>query len=114
VGGCSHTEGGRNAFCEGSCFPTDVQSDLFGMGDLTRGGRAAQHLPWPGYFGIDAGLSKMWNVTECKTLRFAWEVFNVTNSVRFDAAGSLIGQTLTNITGFGIYNTQLTTPRVMQ
>jgi hypothetical protein len=68
----------------------------------------------PGYFGIDASLSKMWNVTEGKTLRFAWDVFNVTNSVRFDAAGSLIGQTLTNITGFGIYNTQLTQPRVMQ
>jgi hypothetical protein len=68
----------------------------------------------PGFFGIDAGLSKMWNVTESKTLRFSWEVFNVTNSVRFDAAGSLIGQSLVSITGFGIYNTQLTTPRVMQ
>jgi hypothetical protein len=68
----------------------------------------------PGFFGIDAGLSKMWNVGEQKTVRFAWEVFNVTNSVRFDAAGSLIGQTLVNITGFGIFNTQLTQPRVMQ
>lgn len=27
----------------------------------------------PGYFGIDAGLSKMWNVTEGKTLRFSWD-----------------------------------------
>lgn len=41
-------------------------------------------------------------------------LFNVTNSVRFDAAGSLIGQSLVSITGFGIYNTQLTQPRVMQ
>ena len=41
-------------------------------------------------------------------------MFNVTNSVRFDAAGSLIGQTLVNNTGFGIFNTELTTPRVMQ
>lgn len=68
----------------------------------------------PGYFGIDAGLSKMWTIREGKTLRFAWEVFNVTNSVRFDAAGSLIGQTLVSATGFGIFNTQLTSPRVMQ
>jgi hypothetical protein len=68
----------------------------------------------PGYFGIDPGLSKMWNLTEDKTLRFAWEVFNVTNSVRFDAAGSMIGESLVNITGFGLYNTELTTPRVMQ
>jgi len=68
----------------------------------------------PGYFGIDAGLSKTWNLTENKTLKFAWEVFNVTNSVRFDAAGSLIGQSLVSITGFGIFNSELTTPRVMQ
>jgi hypothetical protein len=68
----------------------------------------------PGYFGVDAGLSKMWTVGEQKTIRFAWEAFNVTNSVRFDAAGSLIGQDLVNITGFGIFNTELTQPRVMQ
>jgi Carboxypeptidase regulatory-like domain len=68
----------------------------------------------PGYFGIDAGLSKTWDVREGKTVRFAWEVFNVTNSVRFDAAGSLIGESLVNITGFGLFNTELTQPRVMQ
>ena len=68
----------------------------------------------PGFFGIDPGLSKTWNLTEGKTLRFAWEVFNATNSVRFDAAGSLIGQSLFSITGFGLYNTELTQPRVMQ
>ncbi len=68
----------------------------------------------PGYFGIDAGLAKTWNLSEQKTVRFAWEVFNVTNSVRFDAAGSLIGQALVSITGFGIFNTTLTQPRVMQ
>lgn len=68
----------------------------------------------PGFFGIDPGLSKMWTLRENKTLRFAWEVFNATNSVRFDAAGSLIGQTLVNITGFGLFNTELTQPRVMQ
>jgi carboxypeptidase family protein len=68
----------------------------------------------PGYFEIDSGLTKMWNLTESKTLKFSWEVFNVTNSVRFDAAGSLIGQDLVNITGFGVFNTELSTPRVMQ
>ena len=68
----------------------------------------------PGYFGLDSGLSKVWNLTESKTLRFAWEVFNATNSVRFDAAGSLVGETLVSNTGFGLYNTTLTQPRVMQ
>ena len=67
-----------------------------------------------GFFGLDPGLSKTWNLSEGKTLRFAWEVFNATNSVRFDAAGSLIGESLFNITGFGLYNTTLTNARVMQ
>jgi Carboxypeptidase regulatory-like domain len=68
----------------------------------------------PGFFGLDPGLSKVWNLTEDKTLRFAWEVFNATNTTRFDAAGSLIGQSLFSITGFGLYNSTLTRPRVMQ
>jgi len=37
-----------------------------------------------GYFGIDAGLAKSWRIREDMSLKFAWEVFNVTNSVRFD------------------------------
>lgn len=82
----------------------------------TYAGEAGQrnNFRGPGFFGLDPGLSKTWNISEAKTLRFAWEVFNVTNSVRFDAAGSLIGQTLFNITGFGLFNTELTNPRVMQ
>ena len=68
----------------------------------------------PGFFGIDAGLAKTWNFTESKMIKFSWEVFNVTNSVRFDAAGSLINQDLVDITGFGKFNQMLTSPRVMQ
>ncbi len=82
----------------------------------TYAGEAGQrnNFRGPGFFGIDAGLAKIWSVREGKTLRFAWEVFNATNSVRFDAAGSLIGQTLVGITGFGKFNSTLTQPRVMQ
>ena len=82
----------------------------------TYAGEAGQrnNFRGPGYFGIDGGLSKSWNFTESKMLKFSWEVFNVTNSVRFDAAGSLINQDLVDITGFGKYNQELTSPRVMQ
>jgi hypothetical protein len=82
----------------------------------TYAGEAGQrnNFRGPGYFGVDAGLSKTWDVGEQKSIRFAWEAFNITNSVRFDAAGSLIGQTLVSLTGFGIFNSELTTPRVMQ
>jgi len=75
-----------------------------------------------GYFGIDMGLGKTWNITESSALRFSWETFNITNSVRFDAAAlePLAGSnaegnlSLTNSTGFGYYTSTLTNPRVMQ
>jgi hypothetical protein len=96
-----------------ACAPATAGNTTF---RATYPGEAGQrnNFRGPGYFGIDAGLSKIWNVGEQKTVRFAWEVFNVTNSVRFDAAGSLIGQSLVSLTGFGIFNTELTQPRVMQ
>ncbi|MBS1852086.1 MAG: carboxypeptidase regulatory-like domain-containing protein [Acidobacteria bacterium] len=68
----------------------------------------------PGFFGIDAGLSKEWNIHEEQTFKFSWEVFNVTNSVRFDAASSSNNFDLTSSTNFGVYGSTLTKPRVMQ
>ena len=70
-------------------------------------------LRGPGYFEIDTGLSKTWRITEIQHARFAWEVFNVTNSVRFDAAASAnqFGLTFGN---FGAYSSTLSNPRVMQ
>ena len=96
-----------------ACGPGQAGNTTF---RATLPGEAGQrnNFRGPGFFGIDPGLAKTWNLTEDKTLRFAWEVFNATNSVRFDAAGSLIGQTLVQNTGFGLYNTELTQPRVMQ
>ena len=64
-----------------------------------------------GYFDIDSGLSKMWQIREYGALKFAWEVYNVTNSVRFDPA--FIGSGLTG-GNLGIANTLLTVPRRMQ
>jgi hypothetical protein len=77
-------------------------------------GGQRNELRGPGYFGIDAGLDKDWKIREGQTLSFAWEVFNVTNSVRFDAAGSSNSFDLTSVTNFGVYNSTLTQPRVMQ
>jgi len=96
-----------------ACGPATAGNTTF---RATLPGEAGQrnNFRGPGFFGIDPGLAKTWNLTEDKTLRFAWEVFNATNSVRFDAAGSLIGQTLVQNTGFGLYNSELTQPRVMQ
>lgn len=65
-----------------------------------------------GYFGIDAGLSKVFDITEKVRLRFRWDVFNVTNSVRFDVKS--IGDRLDSPGTFGVYTQTLTQPRIMQ
>jgi len=96
-----------------ACGPGTLAGSNF---RATMPGEAGQrnNFRGPGFFGIDAGLAKTWNFSEQKLLRFSWEVFNVTNSVRFDAAGSLVNQDLVDITGFGKFNQSLTSPRVMQ
>lgn len=67
-----------------------------------------------GYFEIDSGVDKSWKITEAQNIQFAWEAFNLTNSVRFDAGNSLPNEDLVDITGFGKYQSTLTKPRVMQ
>jgi hypothetical protein len=98
--------------------PAAINNGIIGEGNPIR-------LPYPGeagernnfrgdgYFGIDSGLSKSWSLREGSTVKFAWEVFNVTNSVRFDTNPSSLDDGLT--TGsLGIYSALLTAPRVQQ
>ena len=67
-----------------------------------------------GYFGLDSGLTKEWTLHEEHKLKFAWEVFNVTNSVRFDVNPLTSLQNQTNSGQFGVYGATLTQPRVQQ
>jgi hypothetical protein len=64
-----------------------------------------------GYFDIDSGLSKSWKVAEAGTLKFAWEVYDVTNTVRFDPASIGTGLTSGNL---GVASGLLSSPRRMQ
>lgn len=72
-------------------------------------------LRGPGAFNIDMGLAKEWKISESQNLKFSWEVFNVTNTVRFDA-GNI--QNVNNYTdyspSFGNYINTLFKPRIMQ
>ena len=78
-------------------------------------GGQRNELRGPGYFGIDAGLDKDWKIREGQTLSFAWEAFNITNAVRFDAAASSNQfRSHQSRTNFGVYSSTLTQPRVMQ
>jgi hypothetical protein len=88
----------------------------------------ALRLPYPGeagernvfrgdgIFDIDSGLTKAWKITEGQNLKFAWEVFNVTNSARFDL-NSTTTTSFTNVYGsgaLGVYAATMSQPRKMQ
>jgi hypothetical protein len=64
-----------------------------------------------GYFNVDSGISKTWKIREYGSLKFAWEVYNVTNAVRFDPASINTSLTGGNL---GVATSALTVPRRMQ
>lgn len=66
-----------------------------------------------GYFSIDSGLSKVFRITEGQNVKFSFEVFNVTNSVRFDP-NSINNNPFGSPSSFGNYSALLTRPRVVQ
>ena len=63
-----------------------------------------------GYINLDAGLAKVWKIANYGALKFTWEVYNVTNTNRFDPATIATQLTYT----IGTANTLLTQPRRMQ
>jgi hypothetical protein len=69
------------------------------------------NLRGDGIFDIDSGLNKTWKVYEGSTLKLDWQVYNVTNSVRFDP--QFIGSTLSE-SNLGTATTLLNDPRRMQ
>jgi hypothetical protein len=70
------------------------------------------HFRGDGYFSIDGGLDKVFKTFEGQQLKFAWEVFNVTNSVRFDP--NSISNNPYGGASFGRYSALLTQSRRMQ
>jgi hypothetical protein len=65
-----------------------------------------------GYFSWDTGLDKTFPITERTRLQLRWEMFNVTNSVRFDSHS--ISATLDNPQNFGQATGLLTNKRLAQ
>ena len=66
-----------------------------------------------GMFNIDTGLSKAFSMGEGRRLEFTWQMFNATNSVRYDVRGAQPSLSF-DPTQFGKYLNTLTTPRFMQ
>jgi Carboxypeptidase regulatory-like domain len=100
------------------------QVNVFGLGCNAQNsfveplpGQAGTRNPFrgDGFFGIDMSLSKRWQMpwSEHHSLQFRWEVFNITNSVRFDVQ-SLDAVIDSAGSSFGNYSRLSTNPRVMQ
>ncbi len=64
-----------------------------------------------GYFNLDSGLAKSWNFSKYGNLQFTWEIYNITNTNRFDPFSIGSGLTGGNL---GTASALLTTPRRMQ
>ncbi len=60
-----------------------------------------------GYIGADIGIAKTFAMPFNHRLRFRWDVFNVTNTVRFDTGN--VTMTPDQATTFGQYNGTLAT-----
>jgi hypothetical protein len=67
-----------------------------------------------GYFDIDSGLMKSWRLTENQNIKFDWEVFNVTNSVRFDVNPVTSLKNSVGSGNLGAYTATLTQARIQQ
>jgi hypothetical protein len=84
--------------------------------DFTYPGEVGQRngIRGDGYFTIDGSLSKRFGLpyAESHSLQFRWEVFNVTNTARFDVRQMSLD--LGSLATFGRYSGMLTEPRVMQ
>lgn len=66
-----------------------------------------------GYFDVDSSITKSWSLHENMKLKFAAEVYNVGNNVRFDVSPLNLNGNLTQGT-LGAYGGTLTTYRRMQ
>jgi len=73
-------------------------------------------LRGPGTFNIDTGVAKSWNITESQFVKFSWQMFNVTNTARFDVGTMQLNgnNSLSSSSSFGNFSSTLSNPRVME
>ncbi|HEV2386844.1 MAG TPA: TonB-dependent receptor [Candidatus Acidoferrales bacterium] len=112
------TSNPSNAFVNGKPIGPDIFAN-------PAAAEAAFRQDWPGesgtrnniigdgVFNIDTGLNKDFSLGESRRLEFSWQVFNVTNSVRYNVRGAQPSLSFAPSV-FGKYNSTLTTPRFMQ
>ncbi len=97
-----------------SLFPNGTAAASYFRNDYPGESGTRNNLRGDGVFNIDMGLDKRWRMpyNENHSLQFRWEVFNVTNSVRFNVQS--VSLALDQQPTFGNYTQELSLPRVMQ
>jgi hypothetical protein len=103
-----HTHHGHNVFAN----PGEAEQNMRMPYPGEAGNR--NNFRGDGYFEIDTSLAKDIRLTERSKLRLAWDVFNVTNSVRFDVNPILSLQNVAGNGSLGETSQMLNKPRVMQ
>ncbi len=107
-GGHRVVNGNPNAFSDPQAAVTAASVPPFagvsGQRNIFRG---------DGYFSIDGSITKEFSIVEGQTLKFQWDVFNTTNSVRFDPH-SIQNNPFGGASSFGVYSKQLVEARRMQ
>ena len=105
--GGHHIEGGEpNAFPNVAAALNNITAPFAGVSGQRNAFRG------DGYFSIDSSLAKLFTITETQNLKFQWDVFNATNSVRFDPHS--VQNNPFSASSFGVYSAQLVLPRAMQ
>jgi hypothetical protein len=114
------TDGGDingNPVVTGALPPSSTQPALLTPTRFPYPGEAGSrnNFRGQGFFGVDTGLAKSWPIHESMNLKFAWEVFNATNSVRFNTnTNTSLDVGSDNGASFGLYSATLTVSRVQQ
>jgi hypothetical protein len=119
----SHVKSGAYHLADGNVnlFPDPAAAETLFQPALPGQVGARNFVRGDGYFGIDLGLSKSWKMpwSEKHSMALRWEVFNVTNSSRFDfndqnASSPSESNNSIAVPNFGNYTHLMTNPRVMQ
>ncbi len=86
--------------------PTTAFTDYFHLAWPGEGG-VRNYLRGDGYFTVDLGIGKSWSMPwkESHKLKFRWEVFNVTNTPRFDV--SSLNMLPDDMNTFGSYSSTM-------
>jgi hypothetical protein len=107
-GGHKHDSNGEpNAFNSQSTALTNIRPPYAGEAGERNFYRG------DGYFSVDTGVAKIFSFAETQQVKFAWETFNATNTVRFDPA-SVSSNPFGSPGSYGEYTALLTQGRRMQ